>query len=75
MKFVVDVQQISDPFAPSGHLDECEDLLNSPIWKIAVFRLNGWGRIPHAATEQAWRPWHRFRWLDRGERLFGRRDR
>ncbi len=54
-----------DPTLPSGYLDECVDLLDTPLWKLALFRLNGWPRLPIAATDQAWRPWHRWR---------GRRD-
>ena len=55
----------ADLLAPSGWLDECEDLLDTPLWKLALFRLNGWPRLPCDAREQAWRPWHRWR---------GRRD-
>ena len=56
----------ADPYARSGYLDEIEELLNTPWWKLALFRLNGWPRLPVSCTEQAWRPWHRF---------YGRRDR
>jgi hypothetical protein len=54
-----------DPLAVSGWLDEAEDLLDSPVWKLVLFRVNGWPRLPADCTEQAWRPWHR---------LYGRRD-
>ena len=56
----------ADPYARSGYLDECEELLDSPVWKLALFRLNGWPRLPVAAAGQGWRPWHRW---------YGRRDR
>ncbi len=54
-----------DVFATSGYFDECVDLLDTPVWKLALFRLNGWPRLPVMPTEQAWRPWHRW---------YGRRD-
>lgn len=58
---------LDDPFRTSGFLDEAIDLLDSPIWRLALYRLNGWPRLPvKSSTEQAWRPWHRW---------FGRRDR
>lgn len=55
-----------DPLRTSGYLDECVTLLDTPIWKLALMRLNGWPRLPVPATEQAWRFWHRW---------YGRRDR
>lgn len=54
-----------DPYARSGYFDECEELLDTGVVRLALFRLNGWPRLPVPASEQAWRPWHRWR---------GRRD-
>jgi hypothetical protein len=56
---------VIDRHAASGFCDEMESLLDSPIWKLVLFRLNGWPRLPVVATAQAWRPWHRW---------WGRRD-
>lgn len=55
-----------DLFGPSGYLDECEDLLLTHPFKLWLFRLNGWPALPCPASEQAWKPWHRW---------YGRRDR
>jgi len=59
-----------DLLAPSGYRDECEELLDTPAWKLALFRLNGWPRLPCDCKEQVWRPWHRW-----GGRRDGRRRR
>jgi hypothetical protein len=52
----------------SGFCDETVSLLDSPVWKLALFRLNGWPRLPVLAPEQAWRPWHR--WWGRRDRVY-----
>jgi hypothetical protein len=41
-------------------------LLEAPTWKRVLFYVNGWPRLVIPATEQRWRPWHRW---------WGRRDR
>jgi len=36
------------------------DTLQTPIWKRALFRLDGWPGIRDLNAERrAWRPWHR----------------
>ena len=62
---------MDDPFLTSGYLDEAVELLDSPIWKLALFRLNGWPRLPVDCTEQSWRFWHR--WAGRRDRDYRRR--
>ena len=44
------------------HLEKCLDTLQSPWWKRAWFRIDGWPGIRNLnAEERAWRPWHRRR--------------
>lgn len=50
-------------------LEESISLLETPFWKRLLFYLNGWPRKPVDATEQAWRPWHR--WYGRRDRNYG----
>ena len=59
--------QLQEAFARIGYLEECYDMLCTPKWKRAIFWLNGWpySPTPIPASEQKWRPWHRWR---------GRRD-
>lgn len=57
---------LDERLVTSGYCDEAIDLLDTPVWKLALFRLNGWPRLPVDPTQQAWRPWHRW---------YGRRDR
>jgi hypothetical protein len=65
------VQPGDDPLRTSGYLDETVEILDSPVWKIAMFRLNGWPRLPVECNEQAWRPWHRWRGRRDGSSRFG----
>lgn len=41
------------------HLEKCLDTLQSPLWKRALFRLDGWpGQRNLNADHRSWRPWH-----------------
>lgn len=42
------------------HLEKCLDTLQTPVWKRAWFRIDGWpGQRNLNAPKRAWRPWHR----------------
>lgn len=40
-------------------LEKLADVLDSPIWKLAVFVLDGWP-LRRVVERPQWRPWHRF---------------
>ena len=41
-------------------LEKMIDTRNTPLWKRALFRLDGWPRWTVVADKPAWRPWRRW---------------
>lgn len=69
------MSDLSDAFRRIDALEERVEMLETPWWRRLLFAVNGWPRLPVTVDRQAWRFWHRWTALDRGERLLGRRDR
>jgi len=45
-------------------MDQRLDTLQTPLWKRAWFRIDGWPGIRDLnADRRAWRPWHRWGWM------------
>lgn len=54
---LVNVEQLA---ARVRYLEKTLDTRDSPLWKRAVFRADGWPSWPTVAREPAWRPWRRW---------------